>query len=122
MLSCLGNINTIELGREVMDPVLNHCHNSKSVIRKKAFATLRSIYETNPNIIPQTIEKVIARLPDENEASVVSTILSIMFTALEYQPKVHPLFIKPLYALLEKKKNNWTLIKIIKLVSVKCLE
>lgn len=118
MLSCLGNICTVELGRETLDPILTHCTNTKSVIRKKAFATLRSIYETNPNSIPQTIEKAVARLADEKESSVVSTILSIMFTALEYQPKVHPLFIKPLYALLEKKKNNWTLIKIIKLVSV----
>lgn len=115
MLSCLGNICTIELGGEVIDPILNHCHNSKSIIRRKAFATLRTIYETNPNVIPHTIEKVISRLNDEKEPSVISTILSILFTVLEYQPKLHPLFIKPLYACLEKKKN-WNLIKVIKLV------
>jgi len=99
-----------------MDSILNHLHHSKPVIRKKAFANLRTIYEENPNIIPQTIEKVVSRLGEEQDASVLATILSLLFTVLEYQPKVHPLLIKPLYSLLEKKKSNWSLIKLLKLV------
>ena len=116
MLSCLGNVCTIELGGEVIDQVLNHCHNSKTLIRKKAFATLRSIYDENPNLIPHTIEKVISRLADEKDPSVMATIFSLLFTVLKEQPKFHPLLIKPLYSFLDKKKNNWALIKLIKLV------
>jgi len=118
MLSCLGNICTVELGGEVINQILNHCHNSKTLIRKKAFATLRSIYEENPNLIPKTIEKVISRITDEKDPSVMATIFSLLFTVLKQQPKLHPLLIKPLYALLDQKKNNWALIKLIKLVRI----
>lgn len=39
-----------------------------------------------------------------------------MNSVFAVNPKLYPLFIKPLYDLLEKQKNNWLIIKIIKLL------
>lgn len=117
ILSCLGNIRNSDLGQETLSHVLNCTTHTKPVIRKKAYAALRTIFISNPGLIQANLEKILQRITEENDSSVLGAILSICYTVLELQPTLHPLLIKPLFSLFDMKKNNWIMIKLIKLVS-----
>lgn len=47
---------------------------------------------------------------------VQTNLVSTAFLVIKYHPQIHPVLIKPLYELLEKNKNNWMAIKLIKIV------
>jgi AP-3 complex subunit delta len=116
VLSCLGNICNKELGQELLQPVLNAISHTKPLIRKKALATLRTIFEGNPSVISGCMDKIAARLQEEQEPNVLSTCISICNTVLNLQPQLHPVLIKPLFGLFEGRRSNWVQIKLVKLV------
>jgi len=116
ILSCLGNVRNKNLGQDVLPLVINCLTHSKPLIRKKAVANLRTIFTTNPHLIQENLEKVLQRIPEEHDPSVLNSIISLCFTVIDLQPALHPLLIKPLFNLFEMKKNNWVFIKLVKLV------
>ena len=116
-MSCLGNVyEPILGGQELVDQLINLFNHSKPLIRKKAFAALRIIFEQNDGLIGDNVDKVIVKLKEEKDDKVISVILNSFFTVLKKQPQYYPMLIKPLYELLESNKNNWALIKLVKLV------
>eukprot|EP00331_Platyophrya_macrostoma_P027868 CAMPEP_0176451816 /NCGR_PEP_ID=MMETSP0127-20121128/28108_1 /TAXON_ID=938130 /ORGANISM="Platyophrya macrostoma, Strain WH" /LENGTH=80 /DNA_ID=CAMNT_0017840037 /DNA_START=1 /DNA_END=239 /DNA_ORIENTATION=- len=57
-LSCLGNICNNDLGSVVLNQLINLLSHNKPLIRKKASATIVTIFRKSPEIIPQYIDKV----------------------------------------------------------------
>lgn len=116
VLSCLGNICNKELGQELLSSVLNATSHTKPLIRKKALAALRTIFEGNPSVIQGCLEKIVTRLQEEQEANVLATCISVCQTIINLQPLLHPMLIKPLFGLFEGRRSNWVQIKLVKIV------
>lgn len=86
------------------------------MIRKKSPAILARIFFLCPDLLPQYIDIIINRLvKDEQNPAVLASTLSIISNILNQTPSLYPLFVKPMYELMEKQRTNWFLIKLIRL-------
>lgn len=73
-MSCLGNICNHDIGSVVLNQLINLLSHNKALVRKKASATIVTIFRKSPEIIPQYIDKVIGKL--NGEKNICNDLLS----------------------------------------------
>ena len=69
MMSCLTNICTQQIAVEIIEPVMGLVNHTKPVIRKKTAALLGRMFAVAPELIPNNLEKILAKIGTSEENS-----------------------------------------------------
>uniref|UniRef100_A0A7S1TDJ8 Clathrin/coatomer adaptor adaptin-like N-terminal domain-containing protein n=1 Tax=Compsopogon caeruleus TaxID=31354 RepID=A0A7S1TDJ8_9RHOD len=115
-LTCLAKIVTEELGRECSGDVFSLLNSPRSYIRKKALLTMYKVSLVYPEAISPFLPRLQDRLED-SDPTVVCAAVTVICEMAKTEPKKFLGFAPALFALLERPtSNNWTQIKIVKLM------
>lgn len=115
-LSGLSTIVTPELARDICDDLFLMLNSGKPYIRKKAVTALFKVFLQYPESLRDGLEKLVARLEDE-DTSVVSATVTVICELVKYNPHPFIQFSPLLYEMLIQVDNNWIIIRLLKLFS-----
>lgn len=114
-LNCLSQIMTPGLAQDLSTDLTPMLHHSRPLIRKRAVLVLYKMILHDPDSFDRAILKLRERLEDAEVGVVSATVNVLCELARSYPQKCLPLA-PYLFNLLTSSSNNWTLIKIVKLV------
>ncbi|EGR27538.1 hypothetical protein IMG5_194460 [Ichthyophthirius multifiliis] len=115
ILNCITNIVDKELGPRIIKEAMKLLKSTNVLIRKKALVLVAQIFTHAPQTIQGNLEIILNQIiPQESNPTVLACFTSVVQTVLNTQPKLYPLFVKPLYEILQKQKSNWFMIKLVK--------
>ena len=120
-LSCLSNVATKGLARDLLDDVTPLLTSSKPYIRKKAILALYKLYLQYPQGLKLTYERLRQRLNDP-DMSVVSCTVNVICELSRKNPNNFLPLAPQLFSLLTTSSNNWMLIKVVKLLAALLVE
>ncbi|CAK9437997.1 uncharacterized protein LODBEIA_P23650 [Lodderomyces beijingensis] len=113
-LSGVATIVTPSLSRDINDDVLMKLNHSKPYIRKKAILAMYKIFLKYPESLRVNFQRVIDML-DDSDISVVSATVNVICEISKDNPKIFLNYLPKFFAILEETKNNWLIIRILKL-------
>jgi hypothetical protein len=118
-LSCLASLCTVDMAPVLSGPVLNQITANRPYIRKKVALALFRLIEKSPELYMSVFPKLKDLLAD-NDLSVQTAAVSAFLEIGSRNPKIVIPLIPVIYHHLKETKNNWMLIKLIKLMSFLC--
>lgn len=118
-VSCLSAICTVDIANGVVDAVVLLCTHSKPYVRKKAALALFKLCEVNPALFVSVAPKLKDLLSDSDQ-SVQAAAVSAFVEIASRNPKLVVPNIPIFFHLLKEIKNNWMLIKLLKLTEKLC--
>ncbi|CCG22133.1 Apl5 protein [Candida orthopsilosis Co 90-125] len=113
-LSGIASIVTPSLSQDINDDVLMKLNHSKPYIRKKAILAMYKIFLQYPDSLRMNFHRVIEKL-DDTDVSVVSATVNVICELSKKNPKLFLNYLPKLFSILEETKNNWLIIRILKL-------
>lgn len=114
-MNCLSNIVTEQLGAELVSEVVALLVSSRPYVRKRALTLLYKIFVQYPDALRPAFPKIQDSLKD-NHPSVQACAMNVICELASKNPKNYLPLAPVLYNLLKSLHNNWTLIKIVKLL------
>mmetsp|Transcript_886 Transcript_886/g.3083 ORF Transcript_886/g.3083 Transcript_886/m.3083 type:complete len:1146 (-) Transcript_886:107-3544(-) len=114
-MNCLANIVTESLGTELVSEVVALLNSQRPYVRKKAITLLYKIFLQYPDALRPTFPRIQERLKD-NHPSVQACAVNVICELAAKNPKNYLPLAPLLYNMLKTLHNNWTLIKIVKLL------
>jgi hypothetical protein len=115
-LNCLSNIANRALARDLLEDVAGMLGSSRPLVRKKAVVCLYKLYLVYPHGLPQTFDRLRARLEDA-DLSVVSCAVNVICELSRKNSRNFLALAPQLFQLMTTSTNNWMVIKIVKLMS-----
>ncbi|KAG5229889.1 AP-3 complex [Salix suchowensis] len=103
-LDCLSRIGTVDLCRDLASEVFILMSSSKVFIRKKAIGVVLRLFEKYPDAVRVCFKKLVESL-EGSDSPIVSAVVGVSYLPLA------PEF----YRILVDSKNNWVLIKVLKI-------
>lgn len=116
-ISCLSAIVTRELAQDVVDDLMKMFSHSKPFIRKKAILASYKVFLKYPESLKLNYDRLVAKLDDSEDISVVSATVSVMCELAKKQPSNYIELTPKFFALLTNSSNNWMIIRLLKLFS-----
>jgi len=113
-ITCLANIATPDLARDLVSDVVTLLNSSRKYIRKKAVLVLYKIFMEYPDALRPCYPRLKEKLADSHP-SVVASAVNVICELARKNPKNFLPLAAVFYKLLTTLNNNWTLIKIVKL-------
>lgn len=113
-LSGVATIVTPSLAKDINDDVLMKLNHSKPYIRKKAILAMYKIFLQYPESLRLNFNRVIEKL-DDPEIAVVSATVNVICEISKKNPNIFINYLPKFFAILEDTKNNWLIIRILKL-------
>ncbi|RCK57718.1 AP-3 complex subunit delta [Candida viswanathii] len=113
-LSGIATIVTPNLAKDINDDVLMKLNHSKPYVRKKAILAMYKIFLQYPESLRLNFNRVIEKL-DDSDVAVVSATVNIICEISKKNPNIFINYLPKFFAILEDTKNNWLIIRILKL-------
>ena len=113
-LSGIATIVTQNLSRDIIDDVVLKLTHTKPYIRKKAILAMYKIFLQYPESLKMNFHRIIDKL-DDPDVSVVSATVNVICEISKSNPKIFLNYLPRLFQILEETKNNWLIIRILKL-------
>jgi len=113
-LSGIATIVTPNLSKDINDDVLIKLNHSKPYIRKKAVLAMYKIFLQYPDSLRMNFNRIIDKL-DDSDISVVSATINVICEISKKNPNVFVTYLPKFFTILEGTKNNWLIIRILKL-------
>jgi hypothetical protein len=114
-LSCLSSIISEDIAGGVISGILPLTSHSKAYVRKKAALSMFKITEKCPNLFPDIFPKLKDLLADPDQSVQSASVCSFLEIARR-NPKLLIPLIPVFFHLLKEIKNNWLLIKLLKII------
>jgi len=118
-LSCLSCVVTQDMADSLLSSVIAQVTASRPYVRKKVALTFFRLIEKSPQLFIPAFPKLKDLLMDEDQ-SVQSAAVSTFLEVAKRNPKLGIPLIPIFFHLFKETKNNWTLIKMIKLMELLC--
>jgi len=115
-ITCLSNIATPDLSRDLLSDLCTMMQSSRPYVRKKAVLCLFKCYLRYPQGLRLTFERLKEKL-DDPDTSVVSCAVNVVCELANKKPKNYLSLAPAFFKLLTTSNNNWMLIKVVKLMS-----
>jgi AP-3 complex subunit delta-1 len=115
-INCLSNIVTEDLARELLGDVTNLTVHPQPYLRKKAILCLFKMFMKYPQALRLTFPKLQECLLKDKNPSVTSCAVNVITELSDVNPKNYLVLAPSFFALLTNGSNNWTLIKVVKLL------
>ncbi|KAK6462223.1 adaptin N terminal region-domain-containing protein [Scheffersomyces coipomensis] len=113
-LSGIATIVTPNLSKDINDDVIMKLNHSKPYIRKKAILAMYKIFLQFPESLRANFNRIIEKL-DDTDVSVVSATLNVICEISKKNPNIFINYLPKFFSILEETKNNWLIIRILKL-------
>eukprot|EP00501_MAST-03F_sp_TOSAG23-6_P000065 GSMAST32.ASY1.ANO1.66.1 assembled CDS len=114
-ISCLSNIVTKDLARDLLGDIVAMLSSTRPYIRKKAVLVLYKLYLAYPQALRLSFENLKQKLEDV-DPSVVSSAVNVICELSRKNPKNYLSLAPQFFKLLLTSTNNWMLIKVVKLL------
>eukprot|EP00939_MAST-03C_sp_MAST-3C-sp1_P003031 g3031.t1 len=114
-INCLSNIATKDVSRVLLGDVVNMLQCPRPYIRKKAVLVLYKMFLKYPQGLRLCFDHLRSKLEDK-DPSVVSSAVNVICELSRKKPKNYLALAPQLYKLLTSSRNNWMLIKVVKLL------
>lgn len=116
-LSGIASMVTPSLAQDLSDDIIKMLTHSRPYIRKKAILAMHKVFLQYPEAFKVAFPRLRDRLNDP-DPSVVSATVNVICELAKQSPAKNLVSLAPqLYEILTTSKNNWMLIKILKLFS-----
>ena len=115
-INCLSNIVTEDLARELLSDITNLTVHPQPYLRKKAILCLLKMFMKYPQALRLTFSNLQNCLLKDKNASVTSCAVNVITELSDVNPKNYLVLAPAFFDLLTHGSNNWTLIKIVKLL------
>lgn len=113
-LSGIATIVTPNLSKDIHEDVLMKLNHTKPYIRKKAILAMYKIFLQYPESLRIHFHRVIDKL-DDTDVAVVSATINVICEISKKNPKIFINYLPKFFKILEETKNNWLIIRILKL-------
>ncbi|KAG2392299.1 hypothetical protein C9374_012551 [Naegleria lovaniensis] len=114
-VSAIANIATPDLAKDLASEILALLNSSRQYIRKKAVLCMYKIFIQYPDALRPSFPRLKEKLSDSHP-SVVSAAVNVICELARRNPHNYLGMAPIFYKLLTNVNNNWTLIKIVKLM------
>jgi AP-3 complex subunit delta len=118
-LSCLSCVITEDMAESLLSSVLGQVTASRPYVRKKVALSLFKLIEKSPELFIPAFPKL-KELVVDGDQSVQSAAVSTFLEIAKRNPKLAIPLIPIFFHLFKETRNNWTLIKMIKLMELLC--
>ncbi|GMM37925.1 Apl5 protein [Saccharomycopsis crataegensis] len=115
-LSGISSVVNPTLARDVTDDIIKMLNHSKPYIRKKAVLALYKIFLQYPEALRTSFDRLCDKLDDEDD-SVMAATVTVICELAKKAPKNFVNLAPRLHAILSTTKNNWVIIRLLKLFS-----
>ncbi|KZV21717.1 AP-3 complex subunit delta-like [Dorcoceras hygrometricum] len=116
-LSTLSAIANADLSRDLSPELFNLLGSGKFVVRKKATACLMRVFEQYPDAVRVCFKRVVENL-DCSDVGVLSATVGLFCELAVKEPRSYLPLAPEFYKVLVDCRNNWILIKILKIFSL----
>jgi vesicle coat complex subunit len=119
-ISCLAAICTKTIADGVVDALIHQATHSKPVVRKKIALAMFKVSEKSPDLFAAVLPKLRDLLTDGDQTVQSAAVCSFLEIGKRNAKLLIPI-IPILFHLLMEIKNNWIVIKLLRLMSFLCL-
>ncbi|KAI8914135.1 adaptin N terminal region-domain-containing protein [Gorgonomyces haynaldii] len=113
-MHCLAHIVTVGLARDLHQDVMIRLNGSQPYIRKRAIVCMYKIFLKYPDALRIAFPRLKEKL-DETEPTVVQSAVNVICELARKNPKAYLPLAPQLFHLMTNSKNNWMIIKLVKL-------
>ncbi|KAK9996483.1 hypothetical protein SO802_021169 [Lithocarpus litseifolius] len=113
-LECLSRIATTDLCRDLTPEIFTLLSSTKIFVRKKAIALVLRVFEKYPDAVKVCFKRLVENL-DSTDPHIVSAVVGVFCELTSYDPKSYLPLAPEFYRILVDSKNNWVLIKMLKI-------
>lgn len=113
-LDCLANIATVDLARDLTPEVFTLLGSSKISVRKKAIGVILRVFEKYPDAVRVCFKRLVENL-DSPDSRILSAAVGVFCELASRDPRSYLPLAPEFYRVLVDSKNNWVLIKILKI-------
>ncbi|XP_075519427.1 AP-3 complex subunit delta-like [Primulina tabacum] len=116
-LSTLSSIANTDLARDLTPELFNLLGSGKFFVRKKATAGVLRVFEHYPDAVRVCFKRVVENL-DCSDVGVLSATVGLVCELTVKEPRSYLPLAPEFYKVLVECRNNWVLIKILKILSL----
>ncbi|XP_074316573.1 AP-3 complex subunit delta-like [Silene latifolia] len=113
-LHCLSIIATTDLSRDLCNDVFVLLSSSRSFVRKKAIAVVLRVFEKYPDGVKVCFKRLVENL-DSSDPHSLCAVVGVFCELCSRDPKAYLPLAPEFYRILIDCKNNWVLIKVLKI-------
>eukprot|EP00588_Corethron_pennatum_P030417 CAMPEP_0194312376 /NCGR_PEP_ID=MMETSP0171-20130528/9300_1 /TAXON_ID=218684 /ORGANISM="Corethron pennatum, Strain L29A3" /LENGTH=396 /DNA_ID=CAMNT_0039066861 /DNA_START=119 /DNA_END=1306 /DNA_ORIENTATION=+ len=114
-VNCLSNIVTADLAQDLLPDLVELVRHPSPYVRKKAVLGLFKLFVRYPQGLRLAFDAVRGCL-DDPDPSVVSCAVNVVTELSDKNPRNYLVLAPQFFRLLTSSSNNWTLIKVVKLL------
>ncbi|KAF5734003.1 hypothetical protein HS088_TW16G00444 [Tripterygium wilfordii] len=115
-LECLARIGTVDLARDLTPEIFTLLSSSKLSVRKKAISVVLRVFEKYPDSVRVCFKRLVENL-ESNDQQIVSTVVGVFCELASRDARSYIPLAPEFYRILVDSKNNWVLIKVLKIFS-----
>ncbi|PON99255.1 Adaptor protein complex AP-3, delta subunit [Trema orientale] len=113
-LDCLARIATVDLARDLNPEIFTLLSSSKVFVRKKAIGVMLRVFEKYPDAARVCFKRLVENL-ESSDPQIVSAAVGVFCELASKDPKSYLPLAPEFYRILVDSKNNWVLIKVLKI-------
>ncbi|XP_059641722.1 AP-3 complex subunit delta [Cornus florida] len=115
-LECLSVICTPDLARDLTPELFTLLSSTKTLVRKKAIATLLRVFSRYPDAVRVCFKRLVENLEESaSDLQTVSAAVGLFCELTAKDPKSYLPLAPEFYRILVDSRNNWVLIKVLKI-------
>ena len=112
-LDCLSRIATIDLARDLTPEIFTLLSSTKPFVRKKAISVVLRVFGKFPDAVRVCFKRLVENL-DSSDPRILSAVVGVFCELTSQDPRSYLPLAPEFYRILADSKNNWVLIKVLK--------
>ncbi|XP_038894508.1 AP-3 complex subunit delta [Benincasa hispida] len=113
-LDCLSRFATTDLARDLTPEIFTLLSSSKVFVRKKAIGVVLRVFGKYPDAVRVCFKRLVENL-ESSDPRILSAVVGVFCELASQDPRSYLPLAPEFYRILTDSKNNWVLIKVLKI-------
>lgn len=113
-LDCLSRFATVDLARDLTPEIFTLLSSSKVFVRKKAIGVVLRVFGKYPDAVRVCFKRLVENL-ENSDPRILSAVVGVFCELASQDPRSYLPLAPEFYRILADSKNNWVLIKVLKI-------
>ncbi|CAK9312158.1 unnamed protein product [Citrullus colocynthis] len=113
-LDCLSRFATVDLARDLTPEIFTLLSSSKAFVRKKAIGVVLRVFGKYPDAVRVCFKRLVENL-ESSDPRILSAVVGVFCELASQDPRSYLPLAPEFYKILADSKNNWVLIKVLKI-------
>ncbi|KAL0535581.1 hypothetical protein IC582_029917 [Cucumis melo] len=113
-LDCLSRFATVDLARDLTPEIFTLLSSSKVFVRKKAIGVVLRVFGKYPDAVRVCFKRLVENL-ESSDPRILSAVVGVFCELASQDPRSYLPLAPEFYRILADSKNNWVLIKVLKI-------